>query len=119
LLFLVGTGAALVDGALPAWLAVLVLSREVLVGGAMAVATAFGMERFPVTTMGKRYTFLLMVGIPLLILSAGDHPTSELAGVVGWVCVVPGLVLSYVTGVLYVPKIRAALVSGRLKRGLP
>ncbi|MEY3987098.1 MAG: CDP-diacylglycerol--glycerol-3-phosphate 3-phosphatidyltransferase, partial [Actinomycetota bacterium] len=119
LLFLVGTGAALVDGALPAWLAVLVLSREVLVGGAMAVATAFGMERFPVTTMGKRYTFLLMVGIPLLILSAGDHPTSELAGAVGWVCVVPGLVLSYVTGVLYVPKIRAALVSGRLKRGLP
>jgi len=33
--------------------------------------------------------------------------------------VVPGLALSYVTGALYVPKIRAGLVSGRLKRGLP
>jgi len=119
LLFLVGTGAALIDGALPGWLAMSVLARELLVGGAMAIATAFGMERFPVTTLGKRYTFLLMVGIPLLILAAGDHPTSQIAGIIGWLCVVPGLALSYVTGVLYVPKIRAGLVSGRLKRGLP
>lgn len=118
-LFLVGTGAALVDGALPAWFALAVLAREFLIGSAMAVATGFGMERFPVTTLGKRYTFLLMVGIPLLILSVGNHPTSDLARVFGWACAAPGLVLSVVSAVLYVPKIRAGLVSGRSRRGLP
>lgn len=118
-LFLVGTAAAMVDGALAVWLAVAILTREVLIGGATTVATAFGMERFAVTTLGKRYTFLLMVGIPLLILGAGNHPTSDLAVIGGWVCVVPGLVLSYVTGVLYVPKIRRGLAAGRSKRGLP
>ena len=119
LLFLVGTTAAMIDGALPLWLAVAVLAREVVIGGTMTIATAFGMERFPVTTLGKRYTFLLMVGIPLLILSAGNHPTSDLAGIGGWICVIPGIVLSYVTGVLYVPKIRSGLAAGRLRRGLP
>ena len=85
----------------------------------MSLATAWGMERFPVTTLGKRYTFLLMVAIPLLILSAGEHPTSQVAGVVGWTCAVPGLALSMISAVLYVPKIRSGLVAGRRTRGLP
>lgn len=119
LLFLVGTGAAVVDGALPQWFAGAVLTREILVGATMLLATAWGMERFPVTTLGKRYTFLLMVAIPLLILSEGNHPTSTLAGVVGWICAIPGLALSVASAVMYGPKIRAGLVAGRLKRGLP
>ena len=117
-LFLVGTGAALVDGALPMWFAVAVLAREAIVGATMTLATGLGMERFPVSTLGKRYTFLLMVSIPLLILSASDHPTADAARVVGWVCGGPGLVLSWVTAVMYVPKIRSGLRVGRANRAL-
>ena len=118
LLFLVGTGAALIDGALPIWFAVAVLAREFLVGATMTLATGLGMERFPVSTLGKRYTFLLMVSIPLLILSASDHPTAGFALVFGWFCAVPGLVLSWVTAAMYVPRIRAGLRAGRAKRAL-
>lgn len=118
LLFLVGTGAAMIDGALPIWFAVAVLAREFLVGATMTLATALGMERFPVSTLGKRYTFLLMVSIPLLILSASEHPTAELALAFGWLCAVPGLVLSWVTAAMYVPRIRAGLRAGRTKRAL-
>lgn len=117
-LFLVGTGAALVDGALPVWFAVAVLAREAIVGATMTLATGLGMERFPVSTLGKRYTFLLMVSIPLLILSASNHPTADAARVFGWLCAGPGLVLSWVTAVMYVPKIRAGLRVGRAKRAL-
>ena len=118
LLFLVGTTAAMIDGALPQWVAVAVLAREFVIGGTMTIATAFGMERFPVTTLGKRYTFLLMVSIPLLILSASDHPTAGFALVFGWFCAVPGLVLSWVTAAMYVPRIRVGLRAGRAKRAL-
>ena len=117
-LFLVGTGAALVDGALPVWFAVAVLAREAIVGATMTLATGLGMERFPVSTLGKRYTFLLMVSIPLLILSASNHPTADAARVFAWLCAGPGLVLSWVTAVMYVPKIRAGLRVGRAKRAL-
>lgn len=118
LLFLVGTGAALVDGALPFWFAVAVLAREFVVGATMTMATALGMERFPVSTLGKRYTFLLMVSIPFLILSTSDHPTADLANAFGWLCGVPGLVLSWVTAAMYVPRIRAGLRAGRANRAL-
>ncbi|QRN79466.1 MAG: CDP-alcohol phosphatidyltransferase family protein, partial [Nocardiopsis sp. BM-2018] len=50
LLFIVGLTAILIDGSIPIWFGVAVLAREILVGGAVAIATlAFKMERFDVT----------------------------------------------------------------------
>ena len=118
LLFIVGAVGVWIDGGVPRWFLAVVVAREVVVGLTMVVATLFGMEPFAVSTLGKRYTFLLMTGIPLLLLGASDHALAQAANVAGWVFALPGLILSYVTAVAYVPQIRLHLRRGRATRGL-
>lgn len=112
-LFIVGTGAVLASGAIPLWFGVAIITRECVVGAAMIIATLFGMRRFEVSLLGKRYTFLLMMAVPLLLLGSSDHPTAPLAEVTGWVLGIPGLLLCYYTAFAYIPKIRENLVAGR------
>ena len=118
LLFIVGAVGVWIDGGVAHWFLAAVLAREIVVGLAMTIATLFGMERFAVSTLGKRYTFLLMTSIPLLLLGSSDHATAEAAEIAGWVLGIPGLVLSYVTAVAYVPQIRLHLQRGRARRAL-
>ena len=118
LLFVVGALSALLDGAVPWWFCIAILVREVLVGLMMLIATGFGMKRFPVTKNGKRYTFLLMMAVPFLLLAGSDHATADFGRVMGWVCGIPGLALSYFTAIAYVPLVRANLREGRAAKGL-
>ena len=67
-LFIVGLLSLGIDGAVPLVIAILILVREVGIGLTMVVATAFGMERFPVTYLGKWATFILMFAVPALTL---------------------------------------------------
>lgn len=118
LLFVVSAISVMVDGAVPMWLCIAILVREILVGAMMLVATALGMERFPVSKNGKWYTFLLMMAIPLLLLAGSTHVTAEFGRVVGWMCAIPGVVLSYYTALTYVPIVRLNLRKGRAAKGL-
>ncbi|MEY2626415.1 MAG: CDP-diacylglycerol--glycerol-3-phosphate 3-phosphatidyltransferase [Actinomycetota bacterium] len=115
-LFIVGLWSLGIDGAVAPLVAVLILVREIGIGLMMVVATAFGMERFPVTYLGKWATFILMFAVPALTLSTSGIALEPLFFLVGWVLVVPGLVLSYVTAAQYVPKVREHLRSGRSRR---
>ena len=115
-LFIVGLLALGIDGAVMPIVAVLILVREIGIGLTMVVATAFGMERFPVTYLGKWATFVLMFAVPALTLSNSGIALEPLFSLVGWVLVVPGLVLSYVTGAQYLPKVRQHLRAGRSHR---
>jgi cardiolipin synthase len=118
-LFVVGTGAVLMDGGVPLWFCVAILFREVFVGLMMLVGTLFGMKRFAVSVWGKRYTFLLMTAVPLLLLGASSHITADAAWVGGWVLGIPGLIMSYVVGVLYIPVVLQNVRAGRAERALP
>jgi len=114
LLFIVATIGIIVDGAAPLWFCWLVVAREVLVGATMAVATlAFNMQRFDVNWWGKLATFLLMFAVPGFMLGASDFPGNTGFQVASWILGIPGLVISYVTAVAYVPKIRAGIAAGR------
>lgn len=114
LLFVVAIVAIMVNGAMPIWFGVAVLAREVLVGGTIAVATlAFGMQRFDVTFWGKTATFLLMFAVPGFLMAESSIPIADWFGVAAWVLGVPGLVLSYYTGLAYVPAIREGIRAGR------
>jgi len=115
-LFIVGLLSLGIDGAVPLLVAVLILVREVGIGATMVVATAFGMERFPVTYLGKWATFILMFAVPALTLATSGIALEPLFALVGWVLVVPGLALSYITAVQYLPKVREHLRSGRQRR---
>ena len=118
-LFVVGTGSVLIDGGVPLWFCVCILVREVFVGLMMAIGSLVGMKRFPVSIWGKRYTFLLMTAVPLLLLGASTHVTADAAWLGGWFLGIPGLVMSYVVGVLYIPVVLRNVRLGRAERALP
>ena len=118
LLFVVAAVAALFHDGIVVWFMAALVIREIFVGSMMLIGQMLGMERFPVTTLGKRYTFLLMFAIPLMILGTSAHPTADAARVLGWSVGLPGLLLSFVTAVDYVPRVRQAVRTGRAKRGV-
>ena len=106
--------AIIVADAAPIWFCVAVLVRELLVGGTIAIATVFfGMARFDVTFWGKLATFLLMFAIPGFMLGYSDFPGHTGFLVASWLVGIPGLVISWVTAVGYIPKIRAGIAAGR------
>ena len=116
LLFVVGAGAVLVDGSVPAWFVLAVVARELLVGGMMTVGTVLGMPRFPVSPWGKRYTFLLMIAIPLLLLASDGGQWAWVASLTGWMLGLVGLVMGWVVGFQYAPKVRAEVGKVRTSR---
>lgn len=118
LLFVVAAVSVIIHPGVPDWFVLAILVREIVVGSMMIVGKVAGMQRFPVTTLGKRYTFLLMMAVPLLLLGTSDHPTADTAWAVGWVLGVPGLALSWYTAFDYVPRVRAAVRAGRAERGV-
>jgi hypothetical protein len=53
-----------------------------------------------------------------LLLAGSTHVTADFGLVVGWLCAIPGLALSYYTAVMYVPLVRTNLRKGRAAKGL-
>ena len=114
MLFIVATLGVMIDGGVPSWFCIAILVREITVGGAMVVATMFGMQRFAVSYWGKWYTLFLMTSVPSLLLGSSNFGFASQMTIAGWALAVPGLALSYYTAVMYVPVIRANLRAGRL-----
>jgi cardiolipin synthase len=112
--FVVAIVAIIANDSIPVWFAVVVLAREVIVGGAVAVATlAFGMQRFDVTWWGKTATFLLMFSIPGFLMANSSAPAPAAWEVAAWAFGIPGLLLSYYTAATYVPMIRDGVRASR------
>lgn len=117
LLFIVAVVGLIIDRAAPLWFCVLVVVREVFIGGASAVLTLLGMKRFDVTWWGKTATFLLMFAFPLFLLHAATRSRWSTGSLwLAWIFGIPGLVLSYYTAITYIPKMRTALREGRQER---
>ena len=115
-LFIVAVFAIVVDQSMPPWFAIAVLVREISVAVAMVTATAFGMQRFAVSIWGKRYTFLLMFAVPLMLLAADDGRGASWVMLLAWVFGIPGIVLSYSTALANIPESRRNLRAGRRTR---
>ncbi len=117
LFFFVSVVAIIIDDSIPLWFGVAVLFRELAVGAMMTIATLFfGMERFDVTWWGKTATFLLMGAVPSFLLGNADVFESDVFGVLAWLLGIPGLALSYWTGIGYIPAVRAGVAAGRTDR---
>ena len=117
LLFIVCVGGIIVDGSAPLVFSVLVVVREVLVGGSLAVLTLFGMKRFDVSWWGKAGTFGLMMAFPFFLLgSAGDGAVNTFFWVCGWLAGIPALLFSYYAAITYIPMMRQSLAEGRRAR---
>lgn len=114
LLFIVGLTAIMIDGSAPRWFCILVLIREVLFGGTIAILTLFfSMQRFDVTYLGKWATFLLMGVFPAFVLGESGIGIHLFFTISAWVAGPIGLLLSYYTAIVYLPTIRSSLARGR------
>lgn len=117
LLFVVATIAIIVDGSIPVWFALAVLFREVAVGLMMAIATVvYKMPRIDVTYLGKLATFLLMFAVPGFLVGNSDIAGADAFLVASWLVGIPGLLLSYWTGIAYIPQVRRAVAAGAAAR---
>lgn len=114
LLLLVGVLGIAVDGSVPTAIAVLTLAREAVVATTALVLAAMGARRIDVTWVGKAGTFGLLFAFPLFLVSHAGVTWHASAEVAAWVCVVPGLALSYLAAAGYVPLARQALRAGRV-----
>lgn len=106
LVFFVGVSTALYYSGIPLWFGVAILVREGFVALLMLIATLFGMQRFGVTYWGKWATFLLLGAVPW-VLAGSEGGVWRIFWVLGWILGVPGLILSYITAVQYIPMVRA------------
>jgi len=114
LLLIVGVGAIIIDGAIPSWVAGLVLFREGAVAIAALVLAGLGARRIDVTWYGKAGTFGLMFAAPFFLASkstVGWHPAAH---VLAWICVIPALIFGYIAAIQYIPLGRRALREGRV-----
>jgi cardiolipin synthase (CMP-forming) len=113
LLFIVAITAIIIDGAIPLWFAIAVLAREVLVGLMMAVATlVYKMPRIDVTYLGKVATALLMFAVPGFLIGSSGESYAGLFQLAAWILGIPGLILSWWTGIAYIPQVRRAITAG-------
>jgi cardiolipin synthase len=113
LLFFVGITAILVDGTAPLWIGIAVLARETVVSAATLILAAKGAARIDVIWFGKAGTFALMMAFPAFLGSHSTLSYADALGVLAWGTAIPGLVLSYLAAVMYVPMGRRALAEGR------
>jgi cardiolipin synthase len=120
LLFVVAITAIIIDGSAPLGFSIAVLAREIVVGGTIAFATlVYKMPRFDVTWLGKTATFLLMFAFPGFMLGNSDFPGADGFMVAAWIVGIPGLVLSYYTGIAYIPLIRDGITAGKQSTNRP
>lgn len=115
---LLGTAAVsiIAVGAVPVWVAVIALMREVLVAAGFLYVAAAGGRRMDVQWAGKAGTFGLMCALPLFLAGHARDDWHSVAEVLAWVCVVPALLLAWYAAVTYVPRAREALADARRER---
>lgn len=115
---LIGTAviSVLIDGSVPAPVAIVVLVREVLVFAAAAALAVAGARRIDVQWAGKAGTFSLMVALPLFLVGHSTANWRHVAEPAAWICAIVGICFGWYAAVTYVPVARRALAEGRAGR---
>jgi cardiolipin synthase (CMP-forming) len=110
-LFVVVGVAFIVSGLLPLWAILLILLRDLAVGGAGLVMLARGIEVPDVTRLGKAATFGLMVALPAFLLAAvvgeGVDDPDPVLWWIGWITYAINIVLYWLSAFGYLRTIRA------------
>ena len=116
LLLAAGIGAILIDGSVPRWLGIVVVSREVAISIAVVVIAALGARRIDVQWAGKAQTMGWMIAFPLFLASRSGFSWSRWADDLAWIVTIPTLAFMVYASVTYVPIARRALAEGRAGR---
>jgi cardiolipin synthase len=102
-------------GAVPLWVGLAGLAREVVVAAGFMVVAALGGRRMDVIWLGKAGTFGLMTALPLFLGGHANDDWHRIAEALAWVCAIPGLAFGWAAVIVYIPKAVAALKEVRSK----
>ncbi len=112
-LYILATLLALsIRGVIPWWFTALLLARELMLLGCLAVLRRAGYGPPPVHYLGKTATFILLVAFPVLLLATASSSAASWAGPIGWGLAWWGLGLYWIAGFFYVIQV-AGVVRGR------
>ena len=103
-------------GAVPVWVGLVVVGREMFVSGAFLVLAALGARRMDVSRAGKAATFATMCAFPLFLAGHANDDWRSLAETLAWVFVVPGMVVGWYSVVGYFRPALGELNVGRRDR---
>ena len=104
--------------AIPLWLILLLVLRDVFMLGVAAVLAAKGFAPLKVTYLGKAATFNLLYAFPLLLLALSDTWYGNLAFIFGWafaiwgVCLYLGTAIGYFRTALRTITVRPLVIEG-------
>jgi cardiolipin synthase len=87
--------------AVPLWVIVLLLARDLVLGVATIGLTLNSLPPLQVTYLGKAATFNLLYAFPFLLLALRDDWAGTLAFIFGWSFAIWGIALYIFTGVSY------------------
>jgi cardiolipin synthase len=87
--------------ALPLWVIVLLVGRDLILGVATIALTRKGLPPLQVTYIGKAATFNLLYAFPLLLLALSESLAGDIAFIFGWAFAIWGIALYLFTGVSY------------------
>ena len=88
-------------GALPLWVIVVLLGRDLILALVTIALTRKGLPPLQVTYIGKAATFNLLYAFPLLLLALNDSAAGTVAFIFGWAFAIWGVALYTFTGVSY------------------
>lgn len=109
-LFILVTLVALVwRGAIPLWLVLVLVTRDVLLACLMPFLARRRYGPLPVHFAGKAATFALLYAFPLLLLAEWPGVVGTTAAVLGWAFAGWGVGLYWFAAVLYLVQARALL----------
>ena len=106
--------ALAVDGSVPWWFVITLLSRDVVLAATLPLLRGRGLTALPVTYLGKAATFALMSGFPLVLLGQWDALWSRVVLACGWGFLIWGMALYLWSGVLYL--VQVVMVVQRLPK---
>lgn len=116
-LYIVATLIALaVREVVPLWLVLLLVGREVVLGGALLVLRRYGYPPLQVHYVGKAATFLLLYAFPILLLADAVPAVAPVARPVGWAFAIWGTALYLVAGVFYLVQVAGIVRDERAER---
>ena len=106
--------AMAVAGAIPWWIVVLLLGRDLVLATTLPLLRTRGLSALPVTYIGKAATFALMSGLPLVLLGQFDALWGRVVLAIGWGFLIWGLAMYLWSGVLYL--IQVGMVIRRMPK---
>lgn len=96
-------------GAVPWWLFIAIVARDLMMALLLPVLRHYGYGPLPVNFLGKAGTFALLYAFPLLLLSTIGGVVGQIAWVAGWAFAWWGVAIYWIAGGTYLWQARGLI----------